>query len=134
MTTVHSDQPVGSTLGVTVLTLCGRSLSAPASPYSGSHPSGTLHTSPSRVSCQPSSKRQGRVHAPSRRSALSSPRFLQDVSEIRAIGDNTGCMALKGANPGHAGDERADGWSLYPRLQDVAARWHIDPERDLVQV
>ena len=58
----------------------------------------------------------------------------QDVSEIRAIGDNTGCMALKGANPGHAGDERADGWSLYPRLQDVAARWHIDPERDLVQV
>ena len=28
----------------------------------------------------------------------------QDVSEIRAIGDNTGCMALKGANPGHAGE------------------------------
>ena len=58
----------------------------------------------------------------------------QDVKDIRAIGDNTGCMALKGANPGHAGDERADGWSLYARLEDVAARWHIDPERDLVQV
>jgi aryl-alcohol dehydrogenase-like predicted oxidoreductase len=58
----------------------------------------------------------------------------QDVREVRAIGDNTGCMALKGANPNHTGDERADGWSLYPRLQDVATRWDIDPERDLAHV
>ena len=58
----------------------------------------------------------------------------EDVREIRAIGDNTGCMALKGANPAYAGAERADGWALYPRLEDVAARWDIDPARDLVQV
>ena len=27
----------------------------------------------------------------------------EDVAAIRAIGDNTGCMALKGANPAHEG-------------------------------
>jgi aryl-alcohol dehydrogenase-like predicted oxidoreductase len=59
---------------------------------------------------------------------------VEDVREIRAIGDNTGCMALKGANPAYAGEERADGWALNPRLEDVAARWDIDPARDLVQV
>ena len=31
----------------------------------------------------------------------------EDVAEIRAIGDNTGCMALKGASPQFAGDAAA---------------------------
>ncbi len=57
-----------------------------------------------------------------------------DIDEIGALGDNTGCMALKGASPVHSGDERADGWSLDERLQTVARRWRIEPERDLVQV
>ena len=56
-----------------------------------------------------------------------------DVEEIRAIGDNTGCMALKGASPEHAGEERADAWSLDDRLEAVAQRWSIDPARDLVR-
>jgi aryl-alcohol dehydrogenase-like predicted oxidoreductase len=56
-----------------------------------------------------------------------------DVEEIRAIGDNTGCMALKGASPDHAGEERADAWSLDARLEAVAQRWSIDPARDLVR-
>ena len=30
----------------------------------------------------------------------------EDVAAIRAIGDNTGCMALKGASPAHEGEER----------------------------
>ena len=51
--------------------------------------------------------------------------------EIRAIGDNTGCMALKGANPGHEGEEQPDRWALGPDLADVAGRWGIDPARDL---
>jgi aryl-alcohol dehydrogenase-like predicted oxidoreductase len=51
---------------------------------------------------------------------------------IRAIGDNTGCMALKGANPAYDGEEQADRWALGPELADVAGRWGIDPERDLV--
>jgi len=55
-----------------------------------------------------------------------------DVAAIRAIGDNTGCMALKGANPQHEGDERPDRWQLTPELAEVGARWRIDPARDLV--
>jgi aryl-alcohol dehydrogenase-like predicted oxidoreductase len=57
-----------------------------------------------------------------------------DVEAIRALGDNTGCMALKGASPQHDGEERPDRWSLDERLQVVARRWQIDPLRDLVQV
>lgn len=55
-----------------------------------------------------------------------------DVAAIRAIGDNTGCMALKGANPSFEGEEQADRWPLTPELAEVGGRWGIDPERDLV--
>jgi aryl-alcohol dehydrogenase-like predicted oxidoreductase len=55
----------------------------------------------------------------------------EDVEEIRAIGDNTGCMALKGASPEHSGEERPDRWDLDDRLIRVAERWGIAPERDL---
>jgi len=55
-----------------------------------------------------------------------------DVAEIRAIGDNTGCMALKGASPEHEGEERPDRWPLSPELAEVGNRWGIDPNRDLV--
>jgi aryl-alcohol dehydrogenase-like predicted oxidoreductase len=56
-----------------------------------------------------------------------------DVEEIRAIGDNTGCMALKGASPDHSGEERPDRWPVTPELAEVAGRWEIDPDRDLRQ-
>jgi aryl-alcohol dehydrogenase-like predicted oxidoreductase len=60
------------------------------------------------------------------------PRLTSDqVEEIRAIGDNSGCMALKGATPDHTGEERPDRWPLSPELADVASEWGIDPERDL---
>jgi aryl-alcohol dehydrogenase-like predicted oxidoreductase len=55
-----------------------------------------------------------------------------DVAAIRAIGDNTGCMALKGANPQHEGDERPDRWQLSDELSEVGNRWGIDPSRDLI--
>ena len=54
-----------------------------------------------------------------------------EVQEIRAIGDNTGSMTLKGASPDHDGADRPDAWSLGPDLREVARRWEIDPERDL---
>jgi aryl-alcohol dehydrogenase-like predicted oxidoreductase len=57
-----------------------------------------------------------------------------DVDEIRALGDNTGCMALKGASPEHDGEERPDRWGLDERLQEVARRWRIDPEHDLIKL
>jgi aryl-alcohol dehydrogenase-like predicted oxidoreductase len=54
-----------------------------------------------------------------------------EVEEVRAIGDNAGCMALKGATPDHSGEERPDRWSVTPELAAVAGEWGIDPERDL---
>jgi aryl-alcohol dehydrogenase-like predicted oxidoreductase len=58
----------------------------------------------------------------------------QDVDAIRAIGDNTGCMALKGASPEHSGEERPDRWDLDDHLAEVAERWGIAPDRQLVKV
>jgi aryl-alcohol dehydrogenase-like predicted oxidoreductase len=54
-----------------------------------------------------------------------------DVDEIRAIGDNTCCMALKGASPDHSGEERPDRWPVSSELAEAAGRWRIDTERDL---
>ena len=56
---------------------------------------------------------------------------VEDIAAIRAVGDNTGCMALKGANPGHEGDERPDRWALDDDLAAVGERWGIDPDHDL---
>jgi aryl-alcohol dehydrogenase-like predicted oxidoreductase len=58
---------------------------------------------------------------------------LDDVAAIRRVGDNSGCMALKGASPRHEGEARADSWPLSPELVAAGERWGIDPERDLVE-
>ena len=57
----------------------------------------------------------------------------EDVDEIRSIGDNTGCMALKGASPDYEGEARADRWPLSDELEAVAERWGIEPESQLRQ-
>ena len=54
-----------------------------------------------------------------------------DVATLRAIGDNTGSMTLKGAAPDHEGEPRPDRWALTPELAELAARWGIEPARDL---
>jgi aryl-alcohol dehydrogenase-like predicted oxidoreductase len=54
-----------------------------------------------------------------------------EVAAIAAIGDNRGCMKLKGAAPDHSGPAEPDRWGLTPALERVAGRWGIDPERDL---
>jgi aryl-alcohol dehydrogenase-like predicted oxidoreductase len=56
---------------------------------------------------------------------------VEEVAEIRAVGDNRGCMALKGASPEHEGEERPDRWPLDEKLAAVGERWGIDPDRDL---
>jgi len=58
----------------------------------------------------------------------------EEISLLRAIGDNTNSMALKGASPQHSGEDRPDRWGLTRPLIDAASRWGIDPERDLIQV
>jgi len=55
----------------------------------------------------------------------------EQVAEIREIGDNSGCMPLKGASPDHEGEERPDRWPLSEELAEVGERWGIDPQRDL---
>jgi aryl-alcohol dehydrogenase-like predicted oxidoreductase len=56
----------------------------------------------------------------------------EDVAAIRAIGDNTGSMVLKGASPAFEGDEQPDRWPLSDDLVAAGGRWGIDPDRDLV--
>ncbi len=64
--------------------------------------------------------------------ASENPLGEADVAAIRAIGDNAGCMALKGASPDHEGEERPDRWKLSDELAEVGARWGIDPGLDLI--
>jgi aryl-alcohol dehydrogenase-like predicted oxidoreductase len=62
-----------------------------------------------------------------------SPLSGEEVAQLTAIGQNHGCMALKGASPEHEGDALADRWALDEQLATLAARWCIAPERDLVK-
>jgi aryl-alcohol dehydrogenase-like predicted oxidoreductase len=63
----------------------------------------------------------------------SSPLSAAEVRELREIGDNSGCMTLKGASPEYEGTALADRWELDEELAAVAARWEIAPERELVK-
>jgi aryl-alcohol dehydrogenase-like predicted oxidoreductase len=54
-----------------------------------------------------------------------------EIAELRSIGDNTGCMDLKGGNPSHVGESLPDRWVVTAELASVAERWKIAPERDL---
>jgi aryl-alcohol dehydrogenase-like predicted oxidoreductase len=56
-----------------------------------------------------------------------------ECAEIRAIGDNTGSMVLKGASPAFEGEEQPDRWGLSEELVEAGGRWGIDPDRDLVR-
>ncbi len=51
-----------------------------------------------------------------------------EVAELRALGDNTGCMALKGASAQHEGAPLADRWALDEELRALAAGAGIDPD------
>jgi aryl-alcohol dehydrogenase-like predicted oxidoreductase len=50
-----------------------------------------------------------------------------EVEELRAIGDNTGCMTLKGANPEHEGGALPDRWALTAELARTGERWGVSP-------
>jgi aryl-alcohol dehydrogenase-like predicted oxidoreductase len=51
-----------------------------------------------------------------------------ELVELRAIGENTGCMALKGASSQYEGPPTADRWPLEEELRALAARAGIDPD------
>jgi len=54
-----------------------------------------------------------------------------DVAAIAEIGDNTGCMRLKGAAADQA-EVAPDRWPLTDELAAAGERWGIRPDRDLV--
>jgi aryl-alcohol dehydrogenase-like predicted oxidoreductase len=55
----------------------------------------------------------------------------EECERIAEIGDNKGCMELKGANRAHTGEPQPDRWSPTPDHQLVAKRWGIDANADL---
>jgi hypothetical protein len=56
----------------------------------------------------------------------------EDLQRIAEIGDNRGCMELKGGNPSYVGEPLPDRWPLSADLEAVADKWGIDPRKDLV--
>jgi aryl-alcohol dehydrogenase-like predicted oxidoreductase len=52
----------------------------------------------------------------------------EEVEQIRRIGDNTGCMTLKGASKRHASSERADEWPMREDLLEVAGKYDLGTE------
>ena len=53
----------------------------------------------------------------------------EEVEQVRQIGDNTGCMMLKGASKRHtAHGDRADEWPMRPELLEVAGRYGLGEE------
>ena len=56
-------------------------------------------------------------------------RFTADeVESIRQIGDNTGCMTLKGASKRHETSERPDEWPMREDLLELAGRHGLGSE------
>ncbi|MBK1881336.1 aldo/keto reductase [Luteolibacter pohnpeiensis] len=49
----------------------------------------------------------------------------EEIEMVRAIGDNTGCMALKGASKRYQKGERADEWPMREDLLEVAGRYEL---------
>jgi len=64
--------------------------------------------------------------------ALPSVKFSQeDLDLIARVGENQGCMTLKGAHRSHTGSPEPDRWGLTADLEAVARRWGIHPDQDL---
>ena len=55
----------------------------------------------------------------------------EECEAIAKIGDNTGCMPLKGGSRQYLGKPQADQWPVTEELEKVARQWNIDPDRDL---
>jgi aryl-alcohol dehydrogenase-like predicted oxidoreductase len=55
----------------------------------------------------------------------------EECELMSEIGNNKGCMELKGANRAHVGESQPDRWGLTPDHELIARRWSIDPDADL---
>ena len=52
----------------------------------------------------------------------------EEVEEVRAAGDNSGCMTLKGASQRHKRSERPDEWPMRDELLKLADRYGLGAE------
>ena len=51
----------------------------------------------------------------------------EEIETIRVMGDNEGCMVLKGASTRHEGIEpQPDHWPMRPELEPMLAKWNLD--------
>lgn len=55
----------------------------------------------------------------------------EEIENIARLGDNTGCMPLKGASPQYLGPPQADQWPMADYHWEIARKWGIEPDRDL---
>ena len=55
-----------------------------------------------------------------------SPLTAEDVAQVARFGDNTGCMALKGASRRFDGGYCPDAWGLREDLAPLAERWGLE--------
>jgi aryl-alcohol dehydrogenase-like predicted oxidoreductase len=55
----------------------------------------------------------------------------EEMEIISEVGDNEGCMELKGSNRAHTGEPLPDRWSITRDHELLAAKWSIDPDADL---
>jgi len=55
----------------------------------------------------------------------------EELEEMEKIGDNKGCMALKGGSRQYQGAVQADQWPINPELEEIARRWGLEPDSDL---
>ena len=55
----------------------------------------------------------------------------RNVKFIAEIGDNKGCMELKGANRAHVGSALPDRWEITKDHELIAKQWGIDPDKDI---
>ena len=59
---------------------------------------------------------------------INSPFSDEEIEEIASIGDNTGCMMLKGASNRHVESLRPDEWPMKPELMELAERHGLGSE------
>ena len=88
---------------------------------------------PLKVSFQPSSKRRNATPVEDLVKDYGllpkeSPFSKEEVEEIASIGDNTGCMMLKGASNRHEESLRPDEWPMRPELMELAGRHGLGGE------
>jgi aryl-alcohol dehydrogenase-like predicted oxidoreductase len=55
----------------------------------------------------------------------------EELEFIAEIGDNAGCMELKGSNRAHVGEPLPDRWGITHDHEMLAKKWDIDPDADL---